>query len=294
MKKFLCLFLSVIMLFMCGCTIEDKKTDKPDAVLQVYLNNISDYEVPVREYGNPASHISMDENLVVGVMYPETNEAFLNKEINKWIAETIDRYTSDSENAPDVVGNAELTFSYESYMANETTLSIVMKGTHFAPYMAHPEDIVKVFNADLENHKLFNISELFEYDSLEKFIKLIVTRTGVNPDDVDEHFLDNSYLTSDSLVVILERGAYLPMSSGTKTIVFDYSEISALLRKSFEEHKNTPPEEEKLPDIAVDSHKLTVDPDKPMLALTFDDGPSAHTEVFLLQEECFCVLRKIF
>lgn len=279
MKKFLCLLLVAVLLLLCGC-IADKK-DKPDAVLQEYLDNIDQYGKPVKEYGSPASHIDMSEEIAIGIMYPETEAAFLNKAINQWIVSTVGKYTEEAESTPEGKGAAELTFSYESFMADEFTASIVMKGTYFAPYMAHPEDIVKVFNADLKAQEIFTVDKLFGEKGLAKFIELVVNKTGVRSDDVDAHFLDNSYLTKDNLVVVLERGAYLPMSDGTKTVVFEYTEIADLLKKTFEEQEKVPPEDEKLPDIKTDSSEKNIAPDKPMIALTFDDGPSAHTDRLL-------------
>ncbi len=280
MKKFICLLLTGALLFLCGCAGTDEKPQQPDSVLQEYLDNIDEYEVPVREYGSPASYIHMDEKLVIGIMYPETEVAFLNKEINKWISGIVEEYKAEAYNAPAQIDNAELTVSYESYRADENTVSVVMRGTYFAPYMAHPEDIVKTFNADIEAKKIFSVGELFAGDSREKFENMVIKESGVAKADVDSHFLDSGYLTRDSLVVVLERGAYLAMSEGTKIISFDYTEIADLLKKSFEGNAEAPvPEEDAYVDIRGEEY--IIDPDKPMLALTFDDGPSAHTDRLL-------------
>ena len=233
MKKLLCLLLVAVLLLLCGCTAD--KSEKPDDILQEYLDNIEEYEIHVREYGNPVSHIAMDEKLMIGIMYPETEAAFLNKAINKWVADIVREYTEQVEAAPEGTSGAELTFSYESFMADDSTVSIVMKGTFFAPYMAHPEDLVKVFNADLKAKRVFTVDTLFSEKGLAEFIERVQEKTGVSSKDVDEHFLDNSYLTKENLIVVLERGAYLPMSEGTKTVVFEYSDLAALLRKSFDE-----------------------------------------------------------
>ncbi len=281
MKKFLCLLLVAVLLCLCGCAGTDKKTQKPDAILQEYLDNIDEYEVPVREYGSPASHINMDEKLVVGIMYPETEAAFINKEINKWIAGVVEKYTKETADASAGAENAELTFSYESYFADESTVSIVMRGTYFSPYMAHPEDIVKTFNADLQADKLFNVGELFDKAAREKFEGLVMKKTGVPQEVVDEHFLDRGYLTKDALVVVLERGSYLPMSDGTKVVAFDYTEIADLMKKSFDDVPEMPHRQEQTPDINTSVKDYPIDPEKPMLALTFDDGPSAHTDRLL-------------
>lgn len=280
MKKIICLLLVGALLMLYGCAGTDKKSPQPDSVLQEYLDNIDAYEVPVREYGSPASYIHMDEKMVIGILYPETEVAFLNKEINKWISGLVEEYKAEVYNAPAQTDNAELTVYYESYRADESTVSVVMRGTYFAPYMAHPEDIVKTFNVDIETKKLFDVGELFAGSYRERFEDMVVKKTGVAKESVDSHFLDNGYLTRDNLVVVLERGAYLAMSEGTKSAFFDYTEIADLLKKSFEANEEiSVPKEEHY--VNTQGKKYTIDPDKPMLALTFDDGPSAHTDRLL-------------
>lgn len=278
MKKFLCLLLAAMLLFLCGCTAREGET--LDAMLQEYLDNLSDYGNPVREYGTPASYISMDKKIVIGVMYPDAEDDFINKEIETWIAGITDKYKKEAEAAESSEG-AELTFSYESFMADEETVSIVMKGTYFASYMAHPEDLVKVFNADLKEKRMFVVSELFDAADREKMTELIMKKTGVIKEETDENIFDNAYMTKDMLVVVLERGRYLPMSEGTKTAAFEYTEISELLKKSFSQSSERKEEAEKVPDIKPDSTNYEIDPDKPVVALTFDDGPSAHTDRLL-------------
>ena len=161
MKKLLCLIIIACMLFLCGCTAKPSQEKLPSAVLEEYLENLNDYEVPVREYGSPASHIHMDEKIVVGILYPETEVASLNKAINKWIVETVEEYTREAHQRPENEISAELTVSYESFYADENTASVVLTGTFMSPFMAHPEDIVKTFNVDIKKKELFTIDELF-------------------------------------------------------------------------------------------------------------------------------------
>ncbi len=282
MKKVLCLIMALCFVLLSGCGIRNND-DIPDSVLKEYLDNIDDYEVPIREYGSPASHIHMDSKIAVGVLYPETEVAALNKEINKWIVETVEKYTAEAHQRPETETAAELTVSYESYYADETTASIILTGTFISPFMAHPEDIVKTFNVNLEKKKLFEIGELFADEQRKTFIDTVVKKAGIRSEDMDENILDNGYLTEDSLIVVLERGKYLPMSDGTKTVEFKYEDIENLLKRPFED--NLPEKEtEEVVDSPVtpgENDKRVIDPDKPMVALTFDDGPSAHTDRLL-------------
>ena len=283
MKKLLCLLMIACLLMLSGCGGKTVQDDLPDSVLKEYLENLDSYDVPTREYGSPASHIHMDDKIVVGILYPETESGVLNKAINKWIVEAVEKYTAEAQEAKDGNEAAELTVAYESYYADETTASVIMTGTFMAPFMAHPVDIVKTFNIDLEKNQLFSIGELFEESNRNIFAQMVAEKTGVKAENIDSNFLDNGYLTSEGTVVILERGAYLPMSDGTKAVEFRYEEIEKLMKKHFE---NPPIEDEAeevvdAPIVNQDTTIREIDPDKPMVALTFDDGPSAHTDRLL-------------
>ena len=283
MKKLLCLLMVACLLILSGCGAKPVQDDLPDSVLKEYLENLDSYEVPTREYGSPASHIHMDDKIVVGILYPETESAVLNKAISKWIVETVEKYTDEAEEVKDGLEAAELTVAYESHYADETTASVIMTGTFMAPFMAHPVDIVKTFNIDLEKSQLFGIGELFEEGNRNIFAKKVAEKTGVKAENIDSNFLDNGYLTSEGIVVILERGAYLPMSDGTKTAEFRYEEIEELMKKHFE-NILAQEDAEEVVDAPIINQNTTVreiDPDKPMIALTFDDGPSAHTDRLL-------------
>ena len=284
MKKFLCFALAFCLVFLCGCGIGEKDdADKYDSVLKEYLQNIDTYEVSVREYGSPANYIHMDEKIVVGILYPETEVAALNKEINRWIVESVEEYTEEAAERFDGKNAAELTVAYESFYADENTASVVMTGTFLAPFMAHPIDIVKTFNVDLKNKRVFGVSELFSEGKGQIFINRIADKAGLEAEDAVEGLLDNAYLTKDEIVVVLERGEYLPMSDGTKYVSFSYKDIEELMKKPFEESQMQKQEDEIVDSSVVEgnTNKIKTDPDKPMIALTFDDGPSAHTDRLL-------------
>lgn len=282
MKKILCLLLALCLVLLCGCSI-GKNDDTADSVLKEYLENIDKYDISQREYGSPASHIHMDSKIVIGILYPETEVAVLNKEINRWIVENVEKFTREAEEFFDGVNAAELTVAYESFYADETTASVVLTGTFIAPFMAHPVDIVRTFNVDLTDKRIFGVGELFENEQRQQFISLIAQKAELDKEDISENLLESAYLTDDEIVVVLERGRFLPMSDGTKYIEFKYDDIEHLMKKEFQDNSS-----ESIPDEIVDSPiveentpETEIDPDKPMVALTFDDGPSAHTDRLL-------------
>ena len=87
MKKFLSLTLAVLLILTSGCADRADKNIDPQKVLEKYLENIEDFDVPVREFGEPTSYIDMAEGMVTGILYPETEYEFLNSAINEWVLE---------------------------------------------------------------------------------------------------------------------------------------------------------------------------------------------------------------
>ena len=288
MKKFLCIMLAVVFLFLCGCTATENKNAVLSPAMKEYLLSIDNFEVPVRQYGEERSHLLFGEKLVVGVFYPEVNIAEMDSKIERWVDETVSYYQNEVSNykeKEDAV-SSELTVSYESFITDGKYVSVKMSGFYDSPNLAHPVEIIETFNGNTETEGLMSIEELLLDSGTEKLQQLICERAGVEKELVDENLLAKWLITKDGLQIILSRGEYLPMSDGTKTVKLTYEELKGIIRsaegeKEQNEAQNTNPEEDKNEPQNQSDNKNTIDKTKPMVALTFDDGPSAYTERLL-------------
>lgn len=342
LKKIICLLLAVLFVFY-GCTLRGTKENgettaiadttaieettkaeetettpaapsvSPEELLNTYLKNIDSYTVSTREFGTPKSYIDMSEKFVAGILYPETQYSFIDSEIEKWIEETANEYQTTAESREGLSDAAELTVSYESFNIDDTLVSVVLSGSFFAPYMAHPDDIVTTFVADIKKETLISARDIIASDRYDELVNKVASSAGVNIADIDEEFLDNAFFTEDAFEVVLKRGKYLPMSDGHKSVTFTYGEIGEMISDSYKglfvkeeettkAEDTTLPPETTVPDTTVipdttlppettptvpdtdgqsQDTAVTVDPSKPMIALTFDDGPSAHTDRLL-------------
>lgn len=148
MKKFISIFMCIILVILSGCSIQKTPDEIDDTLLKEYLNNIGAFETPVHEFGTPMSYIHMEDGISVGVLYPDTEYRFLNKEITKWVEEITEEYIEEAESKQGT--SAELAVSYKSYLVGESTVSILLEGSYISSYMAHPIDIIKTFNADIK------------------------------------------------------------------------------------------------------------------------------------------------
>ncbi len=285
MKKIMCILMAVILVFVPGCGITGGMNAEGQALLDEYVKNIDEYEVSVRDVGEPASYIHMDDHLVIGILYPKTDIPALDDAIEAWIEDITAEYkgTVDYDVTQEDPNNrSELTVSYESYQAGTSAIGVKLTGTFCSPLMAHPVDIVKTFNVNTETGQLFSVEDVFQDDAVEAFQHMLMVQMSIEEDVIDENIFAHGVLTGDGIEVVLARGDYLPMSEGTQTAVFLYEDVDSLLDADFD--YETQAAEEPAEDVEETNTAVqlqTIDPDKPMVALTFDDGPSAHTERLL-------------
>ena len=317
MKRIVSLFLIISMFLTAGCAekasaeettaepvvSETEATTAPpngekepetdidaDELFSQYLSYVDNYSTPVREMGEPLSYIHMDKKLVIGILYPQTSISELDTELKSYIESIAEEYKKETEEKEGCDTAAELYLSYESYKIGTSMVSVKLSGSFIAPYMAHPVDIVKTFIADTKSGKLTDVYSIF--GDGDGFKNKVIKDAGVSAEDVDEHILDNAVLRSDGIEITFRRGDYFPMSDGTKVLFFKYEDIADYLADSFElkpkkEETKAPEtekkEETKEPVKPLPQPNVTrpIDPSKPMIALTFDDGPSAHTDRLL-------------
>lgn len=285
--------MAAVLVLTTGCALGGG-TAEGQKLLDAYLENVDEYEVATRELGEPASYIHMDDGIAIAFLYPETGVEALDEEIFAWVASTAAEYKEtaaegllpeevlETEDGESIENRSELTVSYESYYAGKDKAGVKLTGTFISPALAHPVDIIKTFNADLETGRLIGIKDTLTKDGKSALVHMLTVQTGVAEDDLDEHIFDYGVLTDDGIEIILNRGEYLPMSEGTKTAFFAYEEMKNMLDEDFDYTREVPEKEtEDAVSASASLEERVIDPDKPMIALTFDDGPSAHTERLL-------------
>lgn len=286
MKKIISFLLILSLYLLTGCSDLSATHVNSEAILNEYLKNVDNFEVPVRQYGEPIRHIDMTDEMVIGILYPETDNEFLNSLIKNWIKELEEYYKNELPEKTEKNYPSELNASYESFIINKSFVSIRMTGVFNSPTYVHPDDIIKTFNIDINKNKILTVNDFFTEDGIELFKNIFIEKTGIKKEDADEKIFDNFVLMENGIEIILERGSYLPMSDGTKTIFFAYEEIKDLMKYSLEVNTNAllsdfvsetdvviKPEKEQAEAIKSQNKKY--------IALTFDDGPSVHTERLL-------------
>ncbi len=255
---------------------------KVEPLLAGYLSGLDVLEVPVREYGENTGHILLEEDLVVHILYPTGEIPALNHEIQKWVTDTVAYYQAEVEGSSGDGDAAELTVEYNSYITAKDLVSVKLTGVFDQPYLAHPIDVVATFSADRKTGKVLKLTDLLLQGGDETLRDMVVEQAGIDPEVVDDGLLDLWILNEEGLEITLKRGDYLPMSDGSVTLFYPYEELTEILALPEDPVQDSPQidpvqGEDSAGEDQKEPKPATPDMDKPMLALTFDDGPSKHT-----------------
>ncbi len=299
MKKNLLISILAFSLFFTGCTAKSvnatedtitnisviENTDTSSDALKEYMSNPVSLETPVHEYGESTAFIHMDDDIVIRILYPEGELEAFDSSIEQWVNETAEFYQQEASGSHKDGETAELTTNYSSYIAENKWVSVKISGLFDKPYLAHPVDIIHTFNANLQTGEPVKLDDLLFEGGREAIEKLVIENAGISAEEIDENLLDLWLLKPEGLEITLRRGDYLPMSDGTVTLIFTYDELKDVLTLTGNEPGPLPNEINtditKSADTGISLPSLSVDPTKPMVALTFDDGPSKHTNRLL-------------
>lgn len=277
MKKLVCIVLALLMAFLCGCT---KSPEAEDTLLTDYLDRVENFEGVVHQYGEEESRVLFGESLVATVLYPKTDIEELDNAIDEYIDGVIMISQFDSAEK-ELTGAAELLVSYNSYLNKNGVVSVEFQEHYSASDLAHPIDLVKTFSCDIGSGRLINLGDILKEGKREEIEKRLTEEFGIDREFGDGDMLAQWVMADDCLRIILTRGEFLPMSDGTKAFTFTKNETRELLINGDEQtgiQVNQNEESEKLP---AEAPETSIDTGKPMVALTFDDGPSAHTQRLL-------------
>ncbi len=304
--------LSVILLVtLCSCQATTNNTEAQSAQLSTTAsdtNNLSTepndnekdlsqflisddgFESPVRQYGTE-EYININAgNLLAYITYPQGDLAEFDNECKAWVDKTLATYQTEAS-----ASEGELLITYNSYIVNENFVVVEFNGEYNSPNYAHPISIFKSFNADLNTGKVLIIDNILEAEEINKLKKYIIETKNLDENFVDEQLLDNWIFLEDGVEIVLEKGKYLPESDGVVKIFASYDMLQnkddSINNDVVVEEKDeaTPKvlnetEIENLENLKQDAQNIAKNEfsenDK-VIALTFDDGPGAHTEKLL-------------
>jgi peptidoglycan/xylan/chitin deacetylase (PgdA/CDA1 family) len=207
---------------------------------------------------------------------------------------------------------AELNVDYETWLVEDRLVSIKFIILVNMPGYAHPEVTVETFVYDLETVQPVFLEDILVEGSLPKLAQLARDDLASNPDyagyvDLDlfttgtEPVYDNYrrfLLTQDHFTLLFQKYQVFPGAVGTPSVAIPYGRMEGIIdlpgpdSQAPQDPPNAMdyPRREPPPDIdgncgpgSAGGHGIgeeavrQIDPDKPMVALTFDDGPLSST-----------------
>jgi len=263
------------------------------------------------EYGEPDLITDNTGPLWAYIRFPIAGEA-TDAIIAEWARgvyqTSLDEITELRKTDPEAEG--EVNIQFDSYFIDARFAGVLENGMFTSSHLAHPTSIVRTFNIDtkigtlLENTDILDYSRLGEiFDLMRESLLRDYPETVDYPSKMDAQWLENIAIGNDGIIVVLERGKYFPTYHGTLKVTLDYDKLGGAFILGAEpapepttpepttpeptepeptEPEPTVPEPAEPPIIPnVPPQSGDIDPSKPMIALTFDDGPSKYTAQIL-------------
>jgi len=238
------------------------------------------------EFGDTDAILDNHGPLFAHIRFPYSGDLF-DQTIEYWAHKTYETAKAEVEEQreADPTAEGDINIHFDSYVYDERYVGIVLRGSFFHSHMASPKDIIHTFNIDLSQEAFLDNSDVIDPALHEGVLALLRERIEEEEPDkaaytenMDESWLTWLVISSDGVVVVLERSLFLPELSGFLSITLPYDELGSALTLGSEKESAPPIDETPvLQGFIPLKNTRHIDPSKPMVALTFDDGPSQHT-----------------
>ena len=252
------------------------------------------------EYGFPTVLKHNNDPLHSYIRFPQAGNSADNV-IAAWAHNLFNDISDDMElvlnNNPSEIG--EINVQFDSFLIDNRYVGILQSGSFALTKAGDSEEVIQTFNIDLLTYEFLSPFDILDYNALDSLLNLLNLRllvehpgTDGNIHNMDESWLSYLFIGQDGIVVIIPQDAdFLPVGFETLTVTLPYEDLGThLLIRS--EPPLPPRPLPPITDIAVfpDSEseyepvppqQTVIDPLLPMVAITFDDGPSQYLDAFL-------------
>lgn len=226
-----------------------------------------------RQYGEEHNSIKIQDGLHCDITYPVIGLTAIDAQISDWVDSLYDSAVRQLDSfklvSPDAW--ASLTIDYNAYRGSDRIVSVELLGEFTYTGLEYPIEIIKVINIDIGRGRAFGLSDLISEDDKAQLLELLKRKLLLsNPlleqylQQINDTWLSTIVITPDGAECLLSCGNYLPYNFGTQRVFLtdDLWFFTLPTQEYFEP-------------------RTGLDPDKPMVALTFDDGPCENTQKIL-------------
>ena len=206
-----------------------------------------------------------DGDFPYDMQYPVLRIQEADEKIDAWLNDTLDLFEQDFQ-ANHAGEEGRYTVRYKAIEVDERYASVLLAGQYTAGKTTLTSFLP--LNLDLQEKKLLTADDLFTHqNSLLFFVESHMASLLNTPADgytiqPDKQLLSMALMGYEGLEVYLPAGRTLPALYGDLCFILPYSQAAPQMQVDSE---------------VINSKIRKIDPSKPMIALTFDDGPSEHT-----------------
>ncbi len=225
------------------------------------------------EYGESVNEQNYENDRLIKIIYPKTNVECLDNAIQTYIEQTkrsfMENNTSNTED------KAELNVDYQSYIKDNRYISIKLD-----TYMRilDEKQQVKTWVYDQTNDTMVQLHDLLDEDALDdvsEITKAYFKKQYPEECDTQNFAIFTAPAYDNFETFVLRKDAFVfYFAAGT---LFDRGVYMELPYEQLQDHIRMEPEQVTAfvpyADVLNEPVKQ-IDPNKPMVALTFDDGPT--------------------
>ncbi|MBR3108911.1 MAG: polysaccharide deacetylase family protein [Clostridia bacterium] len=240
----------------------------------------------IRDFGSATTVSRLEGDFTYSISYPVTGIATADERIRTWTQETLKTFEADYNKFHQGTAGASYTVEYQAISLDSRYKSVLLFGEYRVKEWTC--ETLLALNLDTSSEQILNNQDIFSADPMraqfcldglaEKLMSQPTDGYVLNP---DASWLKYAVLGRDGVQLFLPKGLYTPLGMGTRFILMRYNLIGECMGFDSE---------------TIRSNIRKIDPSKPMIALTFDDGPSDETDRILKvladydQRATFCVI----
>lgn len=229
------------------------------------------------------SIIEHNQNTIISIHYPITQIKSIDRVLEKDTFKILQEFKNTYDSFYTLNQPAELNIDYTKKEINNRYLNLTLSIFIDSPTLAHPENYLKTYVYDKKEQKFLTMEDLITKENLKILAsKLQIQLLNQYKDclfleemktKINDDFQNYTLFTFDDTYLTIYKNPYEVASGNCKiiTLSIPISELELkipLTKETFiEKNVSTPAPQTKV-----------IDPTKPVLALTFDDGPSIYTK----------------
>lgn len=266
---------------MLGLLVKSNQT----ADGEVIGSNNSSFKYYHQEIGEITSVLTETEHMVYSLHYPKFSQDEIDVDINQIVMQIIQDAENEKQESNSTDERGMVYMNYDSYLVGQNIVSIIFYLEYNSNELINPTKYMISKHYDLSTGGKLSDDELFQGDylsalssycssylkGLREWKDLVDTESFQQAISPEAENYQNLSLTNDGVLVTFTKEQIftetkevqieIPYEVMKEYLTFDYTSCNIVI----EDKKENVIEETKIPDI---------DRNKPMIALTFDDGPN--------------------